>query len=80
MSGAHGPAVADVPEGRFSEGAFVFPVELGHALITDGKGCAGNTLVFQQHKPPCFVEAHLFLILERAQPRHLLKAAVEVRR
>lgn len=66
--------------GRIAEGAFVFSVELGHALITDGKGCAGNTLVFQQHKPPCFVETHLFLILEWAQARHLLKAAVEVRR
>lgn len=52
-----------IPERRFTEYSFIFPVELGYAFIAHAQGGARSSFAFHQHKALGFMKAQLFLIL-----------------
>ena len=60
----------DVALWRGAEQALVFSAELRRALVADGIGGFGDSLVFGYHKPLAFVEAQIFLILYGAYGSH----------
>lgn len=68
----------DVALWRGTEQALVFSAELRRALVADGIGGFGDSLVFGYHKPLAFVEAQIFLILYGAYGSHFPEMPVDV--
>ena len=64
---------------RLAENAFVVAAEIRWVAVTDGESGARGVQTFAAHQAPRFLQAQLFLVLERRHRRQLLGFLVQRR-
>ena len=73
------PKGVDIAHRRLAEEAFVFPIELTRALISDFKGCTRGIQFPSEHFLTRCMKAKLFLKLQRAHGCEAAEVMVEGR-